>query len=1078
MRPLGLGCGVALALGLASVVTSQAALAQAPAVAPLEGAGKGASEPTASQMPKARQTAEEFQALYSIPRSLYRSSLAYWQRVLRSEIGKREQVEVERVESLSASVAAEESAWRTNLEQSQVASISGPSHERDLYILAQSLLALADVRRAAGMEAGAGDAPAQAWQAVQERLSPFSEELKSGSVRADIRLLAAVLLAHAELLQGQPAASRDLLTPVLARLSNQGNQPAVANLVLGYLLLGDAHFALFRYPEARDAVLAAKRAAEGLPESPDGLMRLLRMRLFWTHYRAGDYQASLEAFRESCVHDSHDWQTSPSSQDTSVFREMGRLAGTVLMRSGDNQLLEAWSRDGRLGQCRSAVFVSYVRRLVETGRFAEAVAAFVRFGSLMATHRGWPQLAIDVHGIAARDRPGLRPTDAREVVAFAAATLERDGPWMSQHDGFPENRQRRDFVTNLVLPAAHDFYEEAFRLVPVSAQGEGKAAARANETRKGTQRSLLAAAAGLYEIRLREEDAFSERPQTLLRLALSLAGLGRIEVALERSNAALDSGLSGQEERRSAFELRCELAKRLAWQERVEPRLKFWVERCSELVRSYPTGRSLSMLLDAVRDLPEGQAAFGHVALTEAVTTVARDPGELALVGTELPAVLASVASRTLSGQELLNYYAGIERLLRRALGVERVLSFEQAHYSFLTSEIERAASLGQFQPAAVMLEQWLARCPDNTFYLAALASLVERRYQTRSWAQVADTAGYLIALLEAKANAPQFGSFVRRALPSRPASELRTAMLQAGIEVDWSRMRLLYALALEATFRYDQARNEFLRVSSDRASPENAQVAWSRLVRHYLADLEGDNLWSLLGLAAARDGGLLAPERERAILFGLSQALRQSDNARVLEWQGRLRAFVSENPVDAGLSARIVEVATLPGGSLGEGLTLGSAAQSSRLSPHDHAQIRNIVSALLLRSLQARSPRGAWIDALEKWPSRWLRPSAAVVIGRAAREWGLAERGRVSAVLLGVARAYAAGRDDVRDTDRAEASSAAELVHLLVSEFDYKPSARDVVELVGPSRPILDATSLVPAFDSVTLLGGLPSED
>jgi hypothetical protein len=1006
------------------------------------------------------QQAEEFESLRGLSASLYAESLSYWQNELRKEAAQGERQEAARLERLEDEAQSEEQAWRDELESTaeSLGTPRGsqplePSRERELLILAQSYLALADLPRQSKAPRASSRSQDQArdraWQRVRARLAPFREELKGAVLRPDVRALAATLLAQSELIGGQPSAAMQLLNSVLPRLVSADTLPT-PNVALAHLVAADALMAMFRYRDARQQVVLAESQAQAMPQQNEELLRLIRVRKFWTSYRSGDYEGSIVAFRLSCSEDALFWQAGGDDDGRALFVEMSRLAGTVLFRSQNNALVQDVAGDRSLGPCRAAALASFITRLGESGRFANAVSGFLEHYALLDESPQLPSLTSNVYGWAGRDRQEVNRSQGPRVMAVAAPLLIKGGAWERRYgNDLVESNRRALVVGGPLLQAADALYEEGFRAVSASRGPDARAA--------------FLQALDLYTVRLAEGDSFEGRAKMLMRMGHASDGLDRLEESMNHIGSALaaqGSGLVGQD-RRLAYEMRCDLAKRMAWRGRSGETLSRWIDSCSELVRSYPTGRSLTMLVDAVRESAEQQSALGHSRLTEAVGLVARNPLEFTEVGSKLAQVLVMVAGRVLSGHELLIHLAEREVLLRQPLGDEGVFAIEQASFSFLTSEVEALVTKGDYRRAVEWMDQWLVRVPENTFAPAVLWRLVQFRYETRSWQEVVEKGGLLVALMDGKIQTPGRRSFL----------QMQDALTKAGVVVEWAQARLLYALGLEAMFRFDEAMVALLNVEQNQSDPQAAQQARSLLLQRYHGKLSSDESDRILRGVAGSSQATLS-DIHQAIVLGLERALQDQNESRLAFWVARGRRALENPPSGDGhevlgiiMNSGVFDTDPQRSGAatrLREALPVlvrdgAAVVRQGQLSMAQHAQIQSVVSGALVRWL--RQGRGAetlvpWLDSC---PPQWLTAEAGLRLAEVARQWDPQWHPRVAIRLLDVLRSEASsvGRKTLA-VQQEQTKTVNALLQMVVVDLGYRPTSLDaagLVDLVGPSR-------------------------
>jgi hypothetical protein len=498
------------------------------------------------------------------------------------------------------------------------------------------------------------------------------------------------------------------------------------------------------------------------------------------------------------------------------------------------------------------------------------------------------------------------------------------------------------------------------------------------------------------------------------------------------------------------------------------------------------------MLVDAVREVVIADPMLGALRLRESTLLVSQKPREIAVAGKELVGAFSLVLSRSFTGSELLSNYGEIEAVLRGSLGASAVLEIEQASYSLVTSESQRLYGLGSFKDASDILERWLSLSPDNTFYLAVLAELIERHYQTRAWEGVVNRSSEFIATALGEP----------RQIGDRSGLDLKRAMIEAGVDPDLPRVRLLLALGLEAVFRFSDARAQLVALEADENAGENAVLARSILLDRHLEGLPAQALEPFLNRSAGAGGGLTMAEREHAHLQGLKRALAIAPQT-VRVWVDRLRAFVTRSGDDAGPMGRIVVAANdsfVSAFNIGRSADTGLATQERKalfaiangggLSPQDQVLLRSLISGLLVSALPLSRNRAAeasnaaaelsslpkLLEAVALVPPVWVNPYAGHALARYFRASAGSERIRVTGILTEVLRASAALETGSYVGRKQEMGWASALLQVLVNDLGYRPRPQDVVELVGPSRPL--RSEVVPSgLSRAALVRGLENE-
>jgi hypothetical protein len=1006
------------------------------------------------------QTPAEFQALRNASGRLYSRSVEYWQRVLRNELQVQEMKESQGVQQMRTEAAELQSAYIREFSEASDSVAQQRVPERDLVVLSAGLRALAMIE---SRKSNAGS-----WSAARDVLEPLRRELRKFSVRPDIRVFVGSLLVAADLNLDKAvsavATAEDILEAVeLGQSSGTGIRGNMNHSLLT-MLYGDALFAQFRY---RDSLTQYNKTYKIAGTSGDeSLLRLARMRVFWAAYRSGDFKASIAAFQETCSVDVLHWENEASTEERDLFEEMGRMAGIVLLRSNSQLLADDFANEQGSGSCRSRALVSLIERQQSTGRFDGAIATFKRYFSVLSSGSEFAAASLMARSAADRDRPGITPGEWRGLVALAAPVLGRNSLWEQMFKTPGERRNRERFVKDYVLEAADSFY---------------------NDAGKGQEREFFQRASQLYDIRLLEEDRFPERARTEFRLAFALAQLGRRKASSLRIESALQSGLIG-DDRKAAFELRCELAKKDAWEERSEPRLAAWAEKCLELVRAFPTARALQELTDAAHDLGQvnsGGAAKAAGVLREGLSLVASRASELKQLGDRFLVVLRELLVQSLGGEELFGAFSQSESLLRPAIGTARLAKFEQANYSSLVSFLAMLRSKGNVGESLRVMRVWLDSNRSNTFQFAARAEIVERLFELSNWKELEMHAAVLL-------DAPE-------------AADQKEAQLKAGVDVDFARVRLLRALSQESRLEFEKAFASLSSVESDRAAQSSAVSARRLILERYADRIAASQQVGFMQRCLARDSGLSVAERSNAHLIEIGWLLAAQSSAapvRAAEIEksyerarGHLKSANSADVHTRALAAVVDAKLVLAGGvetsrpanPNGVDERIGKSRMEQRMlemSTINRLRVRSIVSreieieSLKLGAVQRQSLRGGsfakLFGAVSRLPGSFVNPKAGLAL---AQSWIRLREGPpadVAAILAASLKSRAELFDESGSLSADEERDASTLIQLLVRHFGLAPKASDLIAFVGPNHPVLTDSSLygIPARISEGVVG------
>jgi hypothetical protein len=993
------------------------------------------------------QTPAEFQALRNASGRLYSSSIEYWQRVLRNELQVQEMKESQRVQQMRTEAAELQSAYGREFSEASRAVTQARTPERDLVVLSTGLRALTLIESRKGNQIS--------WSAARDILEPLRRELRKSSVRPDIRVFVGSLLVAADLNIDKAASAAATAEDVLeaVELGQSGNIEirGTMNHSLLIMLYGDALFAQFRY---RDSLAQYNRTYKMAAEFRDeGLLRLARMRVFWAAYRSGDFKASIAAFQETCSVDVLHWENNASTEERDLFEEMGRMAGIVLLRSNSQSLVDEFANEQGSGSCRSRALVSLIERQQSTGRFDEAIGTFKRYFSVLSNGSEFAAASLMARSAADRDRPGIASGEWRGLVALAAPVLGRTSRWEQKFNTPGERRNRERFVKEYVLEAADSFYDDAG---------------------KGQVRELFQRASQLYDIRLLEEARFPERARTEFRLAFALAQLGRRRASALRIESALQFGLVG-DERKAAFELRCELAKKDAWEERSQPRLVAWADTCLELVRAFPTARALQELTDAAHDLAQLNAVNSKKAtgvLREGLSLVASRASELKQISDRLLVVLRELLVQSMSGEELLGAFSQSESLLRPAMSTTRLAKFEQANYSSLVSFVALHRSQGNISEVLRVMKVWLDANRKNSFYFAARAEIVERFFELRNWRELEVHAAALLDVTE--------------------AADQRETRLKAGVDVDFTRVRLLRALSQESRLEFDKAFDNLSRVESDRAAQSSSVTARKLILDRYSDRIKASEQSGFAQRSLARDSGLSVSERSNAhlieigwILAGQSSAAanRAGELERAYERaRGHLKSANSGDGNTRALAvvvdAKLIIAVSIepsrparPNGADDTDVKLRMEQRTRDMSSFNRSRVRSIVSreieteSLKLAGAQRQSLRGGSfakvLSGVSRLPSSLVNPKAGIAVAQAWTRLRETPPADVAAILAASLRSRAELLDESGAFAADESKDASALIQLLVSSFGLIPKPSDLIAFVGPNHPVLSDSSL-----------------
>lgn len=1002
------------------------------------------------------QTPAEFQALRNAAARLYGSSIDYWQRVLRSELRQQEMQQTKRVEEMRTEAAQLQSAYASEFSDASRSIEQGQTPERDLVVLAAGLRALALIDSTRTDTGG--------WDAAQKILVPLRRELRKSAVRPDIRVFVGSLLIATDINLDRAALASATAEDVLEAVElGQGSATEMLKSINHGLLLmlhGDALFAQFRYRDSLRQYNKSYRMAAELGD--DNLLRLARMRQFWAAYRSGDFAASINAFQETCSVDVLHWETRASPEEHELFEEMGRMAGIVLLRSNNQDLVDRFANEKGSGSCRSSALVSLIERHQGTGRFSEAIAVFKRYFSVLSDGPEFAAASLMARSAAGRDRPGIEGGQWRQLVALAAPVLGRTSRWEQRFNAPSQRRNRERFVQDYVLEAADAYYNDAF---------------------KGRDTELFQRAAQLYDIRLLEEDRFEERGRTEFRLAFALAQLGRNQASFLRTESALQTGLVG-DDRKAAFELRCELAKKDAWEGRSPSRLGVWTDRCLDLVRAFPTARSLQHLTDATYDLGSVDAKKAGAGLREGLTLVAARPAELRQVGDRFLVVLRELLVQSLAAEELLAAFSQSEVLLRPALGTPRMAAFEQANYSSFVSFVALQRSNGKVTESLAVMRRWLEANGKNSFALPARAELVERLFELRMWQELDRQASEVLGANGA----------------GNESADQREVRLKAGVDVDRARVRLLRALAQESRLEFEKAFENLTRVEADGAAQSSAAAARKLILQRYSHWIPLEQQRAFARRCFDRDSGLSDAEKSKAHLTEITWLLaekpaRGAERDRAYDGaRAHLRAVAGSRAADgpAGRDgytsalAVVVDAKRVLAGSGDSGRAakakvadaLDDAGLLSRMDQRAHdmapahrSLARNIVSreveaeAREVSVAKQQTIRGSSFarvfGAVSRLPGVLVDPKAGLALAEAWTKSRETPAANVAAYLVASIKERAGLPDEPGLEDVNETRDVSALIQLLVRRFGFIPQAADLVAFVGPNHPVLTDVSL-----------------